>query len=84
MTQRDFERPGMIYQIGLPPHRIDLLTEISGVSFNEALENAVTACLGKNEVRFIGLAAQLKNKRASGRTKDLADAEVLEELLRQR
>jgi hypothetical protein len=78
----DFCKPGMVYQIGLPPNRIDLLTEISGVDFDEALVGAVSAPLGDNPVRFIGLAAQLKNKRASGRTKDLADAEVLEELLR--
>jgi hypothetical protein len=78
----DFRKLGMVYQIGLPPNRIDLLTEISGVDFDEALEGAISAPLGGNIVRFIGLAAQLKNKRASGRTKDLADAEVLEELIR--
>lgn len=78
----DFRKPGMVYQIGLPPNRIDLLTEISGVDFDEALVGAITATLGNNTVRFIGLAAQLRNKRASGRTKDLADAEVLEELIR--
>ncbi len=78
----DFCKPGMVYQIGLPPNRIDLLTEISGVDFDEALVDAITAPLGDNSVRFIGLAAQLKNKRASGRTKDLADAEVLEALIR--
>lgn len=77
----DFRKPGMVYQIGLPPNRIDLLTEISGVDFDEALVGAITAPLGSSSVRFIGLAAQLKNKRASGRTKDLADAEVLEELM---
>ncbi len=78
----DFCKPGMVYQIGLPPNRIDLLTEISGVDFDEALQGALSAPLGDNTVRFIGLAAQLKNKKASGRTKDLADAEVLEELMR--
>lgn len=80
----DFCKPGMVYQIGLPPNRIDLLTEISGVDFDEALIGSITAPLGENVVRFIGLAAQLKNKRASGRTKDLADAEVLEHLSRGR
>lgn len=81
VQQSDFEKPGMVYQIGLPPNRIDLLTEISGVTFDEALVGAVTAALGANTVRFIGISAQLKNKKASGRAKDLADAEVLEELL---
>lgn len=82
VQQSDFETVGMVYQIGLPPNRIDLLTEISGVDFDEALQGSVTAPLGRNSVRFIGIGAQLKNKKASGRTKDLADAEVLEELLK--
>lgn len=82
VEKSDFEKAGMVYQIGLPPNRIDLLTEISGLTFDEAADGAVTAPLGDNTVRFIGIAAQLKNKRASGRTKDLADAEVLEDLLR--
>lgn len=82
VQQRDFETPGMVYQIGLPPNRIDLLTELSGVDFEEALHDSVTAPLGEHSVRFIGIRAQLKNKKASGRTKDLADAEVLEALLR--
>ena len=80
----DFELPGMVYQIGLPPHRIDLLTKLSGVDFDECLEGAVSAALGTQKVRFIGLRAQIKNKRATGRKKDLADVEVMEALLLQR
>jgi hypothetical protein len=80
----DFERPGMVYQLGLPPHRIDLLTELSGVDFSEAEQEAVRGALGSHQVRFIGARAQLKNKLACGRAKDLADAEVLEALLRQK
>ena len=83
ITKSDFEIPGMVYQIGLPPNRIDLLTKLSGVDFDECLEGAVSAKLGTQEVRFIGLRSQIKNKRASGRKKDLADVEVLEALLLQ-
>jgi Nucleotidyl transferase of unknown function (DUF2204) len=80
VSARDFQEPGMVYQMGLPPNRIDLLTELSGVGFDECLEGALVGQLGANQVRFIGLQAQLRNKRATGRTKDAADAEVLEAL----
>lgn len=76
----DFETPGTVYQMGLPPNRIDLLTEISGVSFDEAIADAVAGHLGTETVRCIGLEALLRNKRASGRPKDLADVAVLKEL----
>lgn len=82
ISEADFCVPDVVYQIGLPPNRIDLLTSISGVAFDECLVNCVRGNLGTQPVKFIGIAAQLKNKRASARTKDLADAEVLETLLR--
>jgi hypothetical protein len=67
-------------QIGLPPRRIDLLTSLSGVTYDEAIASPVRGHVGAQEVKCIGLDAMIRNKRASGRTKDLADAEVLEEL----
>lgn len=76
-TQQDFERPGLVYQIGLPPRRIDLLTSITGVGYDEALVDAVIAKLGSHTVRFIGRAALITNKLATGRTKDRADVELL-------
>lgn len=76
----DFAEPGAVYQMGLPPRRIDVLTEISGVTFDEATRDHVTGHLGPHRVRCIGLDAMIRNKRASGRTKDLADAEMLEAL----
>jgi hypothetical protein len=83
ITAADFEVPGMIYQIGLPPNRIDLLTQLSGVDFDECLDGSVAGTLGTQQVRFIGLRAQIKNKLASARKKDLADVEILEALLLQ-
>jgi hypothetical protein len=80
LTAADFRTPGTVYQIGLPPHRIDVLTEISGVTYDEAAVGTTTAHLGSEPARFIGLDAMIRNKRASGRTKDLADAEALEEI----
>lgn len=81
ITARDFSAPGAVYQIGLPPNRIDLLTELSGVNFDECLEGHVAGVLGQNQVRFMGIRAQIRNKLATGRTKDVADAEVLQALL---
>lgn len=80
VVPEDFAKPGTVYQIGLPPRRIDLLTEISGVSFEEATAAAVPARLGAEEVRCIGFEALLTNKRATGRPKDVADVAALEAL----
>ena len=80
VSAKDFSTVGTIYQIGLPPRRIDLLTSLSGVTFDEAIASTVVGHVGAQEVKCIGIDAMIRNKRASGRTKDLADAEVLEEL----
>ncbi len=78
----DFERPGLVYQIGLPPNRIDLLTRIDGLTFDEAARDAVPATLFGVPVRVPSVRALIRNKRASGRPKDLVDVEVLEADLR--
>jgi len=54
------------------------MTSVSGVSFDEASAEAIEGKLGDVTVRFIGKAAQARNKRAAGRQKDLVDAELLE------
>jgi hypothetical protein len=78
VTQADFEHAGNVYQIGLPPRRIDLLTEISGVTFDEAWASRIEAQLGGRAVAILGRDALLRNKRATGRDKDLLDAAWLE------
>lgn len=78
LTIEDLSRPGIVYQIGLPPRRIDILTEISGVSFEEAWPSRVLEKVGDLRVPFLGREALLRNKKASGRAKDLADVESLE------
>jgi hypothetical protein len=78
VTHDDFARPGLVYQIGLPPRRIDLLTEISGLSFDEAWASRQPAELDGRTVHFIGREALLTNKKASGRPKDLADVARLQ------
>ncbi len=70
----DFCSPGTVYQLGLPPRRIDILTAISGVEFDAASASRVLV----DALPFLGRAALLTNKRASGRPKDLVDVELLE------
>jgi len=79
IAQADFERAGNVYQVGLPPRRIDLLTQISGVTFEEAWSTRVQAHMGGRTVAIIGRDALVRNKRATGRDKDLSDAKWLDE-----
>jgi hypothetical protein len=75
----DLTRPEQVVQIGLPPRRIDVLTSITGVGFDEAWPDRVSHDVGGAPVPFLGRAALVKNKRAAGRAKDLADLEALGE-----
>ena len=74
---KDFERPGTVYQMGLPPRRIDVLTEISGVSFERAWDTRVPVEVDGIELPFLGRDALVENKRATGRDKDLVDVKAL-------
>jgi hypothetical protein len=78
-SQADFTTPGAVVQIGIPPRRIDLLTEITGVEFEDAWRGRVVHPVGELSVPFLGRAALLANKRATGRRQDLADLEALGE-----
>jgi hypothetical protein len=73
ITATELARPGIVYQIGLPPRRIDIMTALSGVTFDEAWASRATADLEGRTVAFIGRAALLRNKEATGRPKDIAD-----------
>jgi len=74
----DFERPDSVYQLGLPPRRIDLLTGIDGLTFDEAWASRAVVSVGGYAVPFLGRDALVVNKRAAGRPKDLLDVEALE------
>lgn len=78
IAEADFTHPGVTYQIGLPPRRIDVLTELTGLSFTEAWPGRVRGSFGGVEVDFIGRADFVRNKRQIGRPKDLVDIEGLE------
>jgi hypothetical protein len=77
ITAADFSRPGIVFQMGLPPLRIDVLTELSGLTFSEAWSSRTQAAFGPLTVDVIGREAFVKNKRATGRAKDLGDIEAL-------
>ena len=74
----DFSRTGVVYQIGVPPGRIDILTDLTGVTFAEAWPDRLRRPFGDVDVDFIGRDAFLRNKRATGRPKDLGDIDGLE------
>jgi hypothetical protein len=80
LVAADFEAAGRIVQLGRPPNRIDLLTAISGVDFDEVWATRIASTLDGIDVAFIGKDALLKNKRASGRAKDLADVEAIDDV----
>lgn len=78
----DLAQEGTIYQLGLPPRRIDVLTRIDGVSFDEVWRTRDVRLADGLQVPFVGREALLRNKRAAGRPKDLADVALLEEAAR--
>ena len=78
VSEADFASPGVTYQIGVPPGRIDILTELTGLTFAEAWPGRLRRTFGDVEVEFIGREAFVRNKRATGRPKDLGDIEGFE------
>jgi len=78
LTPRDFKGNDNIIQLGYEPVRIDIMTGISGVSFKQAYNNKEQGKLGDQPVYFISLSDLIANKKASDRTQDKADAELLE------
>lgn len=77
LTIDDLVTPGMVFQIGVEPCRIDILTKISGVEFDSAWERRMSIEIDGLPMFVIGRADLLINKRASGRPKDIADADTL-------
>lgn len=72
-------KPGRVLQLGRVPNRIDVLTEVTGLAFDEAWSSRVPALLDGLPVAFVSREALVQNKRAAGRPKDLADLEVLKD-----
>jgi predicted nucleotidyltransferase len=78
LTKDDLQKDGTIFQIGVAPRRIDIVTGASGLQFEETYERALSVNIEGIEVHIPSIDDLIRNKRASGRTKDLADAEALE------
>ena len=74
----DFLEENQIIQLGYPPNRIDLLTTLKDLKFEDCYKTKVKVAIGDVEINFIDIENLKKNKRATGRPQDLADAENLE------
>ncbi len=79
LTVEDLCAPGVIFQMGVAPIRIDVITEIDGVTFDEAWSLRVSALFGEIPATFLSREHLIVNKRAAGRDQDLVDVKLLEE-----
>ena len=81
ISSHDFVIPGTVFQVGVVPSRIDILTSLTGLSFATAWKNRRRARYESVPISLISERDFIRNKRAVGRTRDLADAEEIERLL---
>jgi hypothetical protein len=82
LTERDLATPGTVFQIGVSPRRIDVLTQLSGIDFSSAWPHRITGTYAQIQFPVIGRDHLIENKRATGRPKDLVDLESLSRLPR--
>jgi len=80
ISVQDFESEGTIFQIGVEPVRIDVITKVAGLKFEEAIQNVKMMEIEELIVPTISLQDLIKNKKASGRHRDLDDVESLEKI----
>ena len=80
LTQADLQKDDTVFQIGVAPRRIDILTGASGLRFDETFQHSSPIEIEGVQLRIPSIDDLIRNKRASGRTKDLADVEALEAL----
>jgi len=78
LAAEDLAGPGLMFQIGVPPVRIDVVTSIDGVEFSEAWPSRVRSRFADQDVSVLSRPDLVRNKRAAGRKQDLADLEWLE------
>ena len=79
LSAADFESPNQVVQLGVPPVRVDLITSITGISWEAAEVTKAPGKFGDIPVYYLGREQLIANKRAIGRAKDLADLEALGE-----
>jgi len=80
ISKQDFITRGNVVQIGVTPRRIDILTQITGVEYEEAEQQSITIEIEGIAIPVIGLAHLVQNKSAVGRPQDKADVARLQEL----
>jgi hypothetical protein len=80
LTIADLQKDDTIFQIGVAPRRIDIITGASGLQFEDAFTRSAAINIEGIQVHIPSIDDLIRNKKASGRTKDLADAEALESL----
>jgi predicted nucleotidyltransferase len=80
LTSNDLQKPDTIFQIGVAPRRIDIITGASGLDFESAFTNSLETEIEGIRLNIPSLDDLICNKKASGRSKDIADAEALEDL----
>jgi hypothetical protein len=80
LTEEDLALPGIVFQIGVEPIRIDVITSIDGVGFDAAWSERIEAQVAGLRVPVLSRHHLIENKRATGRLQDLADIERLEQL----
>lgn len=80
LTEQDLVAPGLIFQIGVEPVRIDVITGIDGVEFEEAWHARLSTRFADQPASVLSRRHLIRNKKAAGRLQDLADVEKLEEL----
>lgn len=78
VSEDDFAEPGITFQIGLEPVRIDIITAVDGLTFNAAWQNRVPSVYGGAPVFVVSRDDLIQNKLASGRPQDLLDVAELE------
>lgn len=79
LTEKTFMEKGIVFQIGVAPRRIDLITHIDGVDFKDAYPSRKTITMEGLDIPFISKENLIKNKKSTGRDKDLVDVRQLEE-----
>jgi predicted nucleotidyltransferase len=80
LTAQDLQKDDTVFQIGVAPRRIDIITAVSGLRFEQTFARSLAVDIEGIEVHIPSMSDLIRNKRASGRTKDIADAEALEQL----
>jgi hypothetical protein len=81
IREDDFSEIGIIFQIGVAPRRIDIITEIDDVEFEEADEAKIITEVEDLRLPVLSIDKLIKNKMATGREKDLLDVKLLKKSL---